>query len=153
MEYNAVLQSPIGRLGLRVTGESLSALHFVERNDFNPAEDSYAARVIQQLNQYFGHKEQSFDLTFHLIGTGFQRRVWQFLSTIPYGITMSYGEIAEILQTSPRAVGNACRHNPIAIIIPCHRVIGKNHMGGYSGATQGALLNKKMWLLKHEKNH
>ena len=73
------------------------------------------------------------------------------MQKIPYGKTKSYGELAQELKTSARAIGNACRHNPLPIIIPCHRIVAKNNLGGYNGATEGKMLNIKEWLLQHEK--
>jgi methylated-DNA-[protein]-cysteine S-methyltransferase len=64
---------------------------------------------------------------------------------------MTYQELADKLQTSPRAIGNACRANPTPIIVPCHRIVAKSHMGGFAGDTQGKLLDIKKWLLEHEK--
>ena len=82
--------------------------------------------------------------------TPFQLRVLDQLQQIPYGETRSYGDIAKILKTSPRAVGNACRNNPLPIIIPCHRVVAANGIGGYDGATQGETLDIKYYLLRLE---
>jgi methylated-DNA-[protein]-cysteine S-methyltransferase len=83
-------------------------------------------------------------------GTPFQRRVWQRLSAIPAGETLTYGALARELGTSARAVGGACRTNPIPLVIPCHRVVATNGLGGYSGERGGDWLAKKRWLLAHE---
>ncbi len=87
----------------------------------------------------------------NLKGTAFQKRVWQALCNIPPGTTKTYGELAKELHTSPRAIGNACRKNPLPIIIPCHRVVAKNSLGGYAGARTGELIEFKKWLLENEK--
>jgi methylated-DNA-[protein]-cysteine S-methyltransferase len=86
-----------------------------------------------------------------LDGTDFQKRVWSELQKIPVGKVVTYGDLAKKLKTSPRAVGNACRANPILIIIPCHRVVGKNSLGGFSGQRAGKWLQIKEQLLKYEK--
>ena len=80
----------------------------------------------------------------------FQEKVLKQLLRIPYGETRTYGEIAKVLKTSPRAIGNACRRNPLSIIIPCHRVVAANGIGGYSGQTEGEQLAIKRRLLQLE---
>lgn len=88
----------------------------------------------QQLADYFDGTGTSFHLPLNPFGTVFQRRVWQRLSSIPYGTTMTYGDLAQELASGPRAIGGACGRNPLPIIIPCHRVLGVNRsLGGYSG--------------------
>jgi methylated-DNA-[protein]-cysteine S-methyltransferase len=83
-------------------------------------------------------------------GTPFQRRVWQALQQIPPGETRRYGELAEQLGSSARAVANACRANPLPILIPCHRVVSAAGLGGYMGEVDGPALEIKRWLLHHE---
>jgi len=85
-------------------------------------------------------------------GTAFQQKVWGALLDIPSGTTMTYGELAKELQSSARAVGQACKNNPTPIIIPCHRVVSKQGKGGYLGQTEGKLAYIKTWLLQHEAN-
>lgn len=87
----------------------------------------------------------------NLKGTDFQKRVWAELLKIPPGQTVTYSDLAKKLNSHPRAIGQACRANPLPIQIPCHRVIGKNNLGGYFGQTQGKLLDKKKKLLASEK--
>lgn len=107
--------------------------------------------VIQkQLTEYENGKRKVFELPLHLIGTDFQKQVWNALLEIPYGETRSYQEIAIRIgkPKALRAVGGACNRNPIGIIVPCHRVIGKNgSLTGYAGG-----LSYKELLLKHEKD-
>lgn len=88
----------------------------------------------KQLMQYFKGERRRFDLPLDISGTAFQRRVWQALAEIPYGETVTYGELAKSIGSpgAARAVGAACGANPIAIILPCHRVLGKNGPGGYA---------------------
>jgi len=103
-----------------------------------------------QLNEYFEHKRRTFTLPILLEGTSFQKRAWQELINIPYGETASYSQQAEKLggKTYSRAVGQANHNNPIVIIVPCHRVIGKN--GSLTGFGGG--LDTKAWLISHEAN-
>jgi methylated-DNA-[protein]-cysteine S-methyltransferase len=91
-------------------------------------------RARDQLAAYFDGSAQGFDLPLNPFGTAFQRRVWERMTKIPYGATLTYGEMARDLDSGPRAIGGACGRNPIPIIIPCHRVLGSNgSLGGYSG--------------------
>ncbi len=107
------------------------------------------AEAIRQMEAYYRHELTEFDLPLRALGTEFQMKVWKALQTIPYGETYSYQDIARIVGNikAVRAVGGANNKNPISIIIPCHRVIGKNgKMVGYGGG-----LDKKEWLLAFEK--
>jgi methylated-DNA-[protein]-cysteine S-methyltransferase len=85
-----------------------------------------------------------------LEATPFQKQVWQALLTIPCGSTLTYGELAKKLNSSPRAVGQACRANPLPFLIPCHRVVGAKNSGGYFGARKGKKIALKQWLLEQE---
>ena len=102
----------------------------------------------RELREYFKGERRCFELPLHMEGTAFQHRVWQAIAGIPYGETISYSDLAERIGSSgaARAAGSACGANPIAIIVPCHRVIGKNSLGGYA---YGAYAKKT--LLKIEK--
>ena len=137
---------------------ALSASSFSEKNSEkslssvlnSDACDTVSKNILLQLKKYF-----SSALAFHTVslapqGTVFQKSVWNELSKIPMGETRTYGEIANKLNSSARAVGNACRKNPIQIIIPCHRVVSAQGLGGYAGETQGKQLDIKRWLLNHE---
>lgn len=106
--------------------------------------------ALQQLRDYFSQSTPFHGIALAPCGTAFQKTVWHELTKIPMGETRTYGDIAQRLNSSPRAVGNACRKNPVAIIIPCHRVVAANGLGGYAGQTQGSQLDIKRWLLKHE---
>lgn len=153
MRYRTV-DSPIGKLTLAGRGKRLTHLRMVDqtyepnRTDWQP-DDSAFADVVDQLQQYFAGERTEFELELDLVGTAFQRRVWSALLTIPYGQTRSYGQIAKQLDApgASRAVGLANGHNPISIIVPCHRVIGANgSLTGYGGG-----LSRKRALLDLEK--
>lgn len=118
-----------------------------DRAGWELADTAFGAAV-DQLEEYFGGQRTEFELELELVGTPFQRRVWSALMTIPYGQTRSYGEIALQLDApgASRAVGLANGRNPIAIIVPCHRVIGANgNLTGYGGG-----LSRKRALLDLE---
>lgn len=116
----------------------------------NNTDSSAIENTIQQLDGYFSRKKSFRKLALEPVGTPFQQSVWTELSNIPIGETQTYGDIAKTLNSSARAVGNACRKNPIQIIIPCHRVISAKGLGGYAGKTDGQQMNIKRWLLNHE---
>ena len=104
----------------------------------------------QQLDAYFAGTLHNFNLPPSSAGTEFQQRVWQVIASIPYGQVVTYGDIARILGSAPRAVGQACGKNPLPIIIPCHRVISATGLGGFSLSNDSFELGIKRWLLTHE---
>jgi methylated-DNA-[protein]-cysteine S-methyltransferase len=147
--------SPIGPLTLAGRDDRLMHLRMVDQT-YEPSregwevDDSAFTDAVAQLNAYFAGELLDFDLKLDLVGTEFQRRVWKALVTIPYGETRSYGQIAQQIGSAgaSRAVGLANGHNPISIIVPCHRVIGANgSLTGYGGG-----LERKKTLLGMEKN-
>lgn len=115
-----------------------------------PSDKKSKEAVLRQLEHYFSAAIAFQNISLMPNGTAFQKSVWRELTKIPPGETCTYGQIAKKLDSSARAVGNACRRNPIAIIIPCHRVISATGIGGYAGQTQGEPLTIKRWLLNHE---
>jgi methylated-DNA-[protein]-cysteine S-methyltransferase len=150
-----VTDSPVGLLTLAGRNGTLSHLRMVGQT-YEPnragwtRDDDAFADAVEQLAAYFAGDLTEFDLDLELAGTSFQRRVWSALRTIPYGETRSYGEIATQIGApgASRAVGLANGHNPIGIIVPCHRVIGANgSLTGYGGG-----LDRKRALLALEKS-
>ena len=124
--------SPVGPLALFEADEAIVALDWGWLPDNQPS--ALLLRARDQLEEYFDGKRQGFDLPLAPHGTPFQRKVWAELEKIPFGRTKSYGELAAILGTAPRALGGACGRNPIPVIIPCHRVLAAHGgLGGYSG--------------------
>jgi methylated-DNA-[protein]-cysteine S-methyltransferase len=109
-----------------------------------------AERAARQLERYREDPDARFDLPLHVEGTPFQRRLWHALCEIPRGKTLTYGELARRLVGEARAVGQACGDNRLPIVIPCHRVIAANGIGGFAHATGGYLVEAKRWLLAHE---
>jgi methylated-DNA-[protein]-cysteine S-methyltransferase len=149
--------SPVGLLTLTARDGVLSGLHMHDQRhapQHCPSwerDDAAFADVVEQLHAYFAGTLSHFEVPFALHGTDFQREVWQALCEIPYGETISYGELAARVgkPSASRAVGLANGRNPLAIIVPCHRVIGAGGaLTGYGGG-----LTRKAWLLKHEGAH
>lgn len=154
MNFYTIMESPIDPLLLTSDGEHLTGLYMDVQNHLPLMKENWShnpapfAEVISQLKAYFTKELYDFDLPLRATGTAFQEKVWQLLTTIPYGETVSYKSIAERIQSpkAVRAVGLANGMNPISIIIPCHRVIGANgKLVGYGGG-----LPRKQWLLAHE---
>lgn len=149
--YDAIVDSPIGLLGLSLDERGLRRLDLQARGPVaqRPVR-GLAARACDQLLRYFDEPGVGFDLPLSLRGTAFQQRVWRALCAIPCAEVRRYGEIAAQLGSCARAVGGACRANPIPIVVPCHRVVGATGDGGFMGASAGAPLELKRWLLRHE---
>jgi methylated-DNA-[protein]-cysteine S-methyltransferase len=137
-----VYESPIGPLTLKGGPRGLRALHFPGRGE--PLDEAARdpepfATALRQLEEYFAGERREFDLTLDLDGTVFQRAVWDRLRAIPYGTTMTYGELAAAIGRPDRvrAVGGAVGRTPVPIIVPCHRVIGADgSLTGYGGGLQ-----------------
>lgn len=146
--YYQYLNSPIGFIKITADNEAIFEVIYVEKKeDENPNLLTRAAA--NQLMEYFMGKRTIFELPLAPVGTPFQQTVWKALCSIPYGKTVSYGEIAKLIGNpkASRAVGMANNRNPISIIIPCHRVIGANgKLVGYGGG-----IEKKLYLLNLEK--
>ena len=119
-----------------------------------PAKNALAERAARQLERYREDPDTRFDLPLLVEGTPFQLRLWQALCEIPRGKTLTYGELALRLGGASvemnRAVGQACGDNRLPIVIPCHRVVAANGLGGFAHSTGGYLLEAKRWLLAHE---
>lgn len=152
-DYTAVIATPIPdvRLALVFAGGKISEIDFVGRNQGYASSNEISVQdVINQLQEYFLDAGNVFTLNTAVRGTPFQQRVWHQMQRIPVGETRTYGDLAKKLKTSPRAVGAACRSNPLPIIIPCHRVVAAHGMGGFMGKQSGRAMLIKQWLLRHE---
>ena len=154
MIHYRTIDSPIGLLTLAGRGSALTNLRMVDQT-YEPSRADWSADpeafndAVDQLRAYFAGELTDFDIELDMRGTAFQQRVWKALLTIPNGDTRSYGEIAEQIGApgAARAVGLANGHNPIAIVVPCHRVIGASgSLTGYGGG-----LDRKRTLLELEK--
>ena len=151
-----IANTPVGPLAVVQDGAAVVALNWASPKAAATPVTSVAKPVVQALTDYFAGRQASFaDLNLTPAGTPFQQKVWQALRQIPVGQVKTYGEIAQQLNTSPRAVGLACGANPIPVLIPCHRVVGQTGaLTGYSGAggvaTKAKLLNHERKRLNHD---
>lgn len=153
MDNAFIYDTVIGKIMIADNGDAITRLYFenqIDEKNFNIAETPLLKKAISQINEYLGGKRKKFDIKLAFSGTDFQKRVWNALIEIPYGKTASYKDIAKEAgnEKACRAVGMANHNNPIAIIIPCHRVIGSNgSLVGFGGGlrTKEFLLN-----LEHE---
>jgi methylated-DNA-[protein]-cysteine S-methyltransferase len=139
MHY-AVMNTSVGPVTVASTDRGLAAVHFGNSVPKGAVVDNSANReIVKQLSEYFEGKRTTFELPLDVEGTAFQKSVWNELLRIPYGETRSYGDIAKAIgkPAAARAVGMANHNNPVAIVIPCHRVVGQNgSLTGYAGGLQ-----------------
>lgn len=146
------MATPFAVLGIHTAGESLTQIEYLPKGaaTLEPV-NRFAERVCRQVERYLDDPQFRFDLPFKYRGTEFQCRVWRAIHDIPAGETLSYSDIARRLETAPRPVGGACGANRIPIIIPCHRVLAANGIGGFMHARGGHPIEVKRWLLRHER--
>lgn len=162
--FTAIIQSPIPHclIGIRSSHQHINALVFLPNQtrchlpSHKHPEHALLSHLIDLLNSYFTTAYCSFTLPTAVNGTPFQQKVWTAMRDISYGKTRSYGQLAHALDSSPRAIGGACRANPLPLIVPCHRVIAATGKpGGFLGQSdpQGMAIKIKHWLLQHETLH
>lgn len=152
LPYQAQLSAPFGVLGIQCVDSQLTGITFLgsDAEIFLP-QNSFVREVALQLQAYFADARFQFDLPLKLDGTTHQRKVWQAMCEIPLGQVQTYGALAKLIHSSPRAVGQACGNNPIPIIVPCHRVVSQSGLGGFMHRADDGALNIKKWLLAHER--
>jgi len=151
MDYQAKLKAPFGVLAIECTDNTLTGIEFLAPGTATQSpRNAFAQEVCEQLSAYFADADFCFDLPLKLGGTEHQNKVWQAMRAIPRGQVQTYGALAAQIGSSPRAIGQACGNNPIPVIIPCHRVVGKSGMGGFMHRSGGFALDIKRWLLAHE---
>ena len=136
------IPSPVGQLTIEEEDDSIVAIHWSDAGQSNGS--PLLAEAARQLEAYFAGTLTNFDLPLAPAGSPFEQRVWAAMQTIPYGQTRCYGDLAQVVGSAPRAVGRACGKNPIPIVIPCHRVLARGGLGGYSG--EGGLVTKERLL-------
>jgi len=155
-EYDFLYDSPTGQLGVCIDASSITRIIWLEQDALEtsilspskPANKKLVKKIISALDDYFESGLINTEISLCPKGTRFQQKVWQALKRIPSGTVKTYGDVAKELQTSSRAVGQACRRNNIPLFIPCHRVIAAQGIGGFMGGYRH--VERKRWLLQHE---
>lgn len=155
-QFDLLYSAPFALLGVTLTRGKVSGIDFLddeksiaEASEI-PEKSKSAQKVKEELDRYFKDGLYPLDLSVELVGSPFQIKVWQTLRKIKPGNTVSYGMLARQLKSSARAIGGACRTNPVPIIIPCHRVVSRQGLGGYCG-DDDQRIDYKRCLLLHEK--
>ena len=149
--HDAIVEFPKMKVAVRTRDERVSEIRYLPPQVAAQApRNALAERAARQLERYRDDADTPFDLPLLIEGTEFQRRLWQALCEIARGTTRTYGELAKRLEVDARAIGQACGDNRLPIVIPCHRVVAANGIGGFAHATGGYLVEAKRWLLAHE---
>ena len=150
--FNARMKTPFAVLGIRTARDVVTEIEYLPKSERAKAPDNaLAERAVRQIERYFADPEFRFSLPLAAAGTAFRQRVRHALAGIPVGESRTYGELARQLHTAPRAVGGACGANNIALVVPCHRVVGgQGSLGGFMHAVDGDPIAIKRWLLTHE---
>ena len=151
--FSAIVAAPFGAMGVRTESGHVRELvylppHYTEKSPADPVAEQAAGQLVR----YFADPDFRFDLPLMEAGSPFQRRVWDAIRAIPRGSVRTYGHIATLLESAPRAVGQACGANWFPLVIPCHRVTAAGGLGGFANADDehGFQLGVKRWLLRHE---
>ena len=159
LQFDAIIDAPFGAVGLfvlknqtsaeQVSIELLTEDFLTKSHPQKPAENKTVQKIASQIAAYFSDAKHQFNLAIGQHGTPFQQRVWQAISAIPCGQVLTYGQLAAQISSGPRAVANACGANNLPLIVPCHRVVSQNGIGGFMQGNPDGLTVKR-WLLKHE---
>ena len=154
-KYDARLKTPFATIGIVASDTHLLHIHFLPMDVAAkaPTTNTIAHLASVQLMAYIENADFKFDLPIKLAGSKHQLDVWRAMQKIAAGKTQTYGELALMIDSSPRAVGTACGLNPVPIVVPCHRVVAANGLGGFMGGKQNDPLAIKRWLLAHESAH
>lgn len=151
-DFNAIWPGPLGSIGVRVDDDYVLALERLESGPGKDADHPLAAETVRQLAAWFDDPAREFSLPLAPARTPFQRRFRELLCSVPAGEVRTYGELARALRSAPRAVGGACRANPLPLVVPCHRVVAANGIGGFGGDWgEGSAVAYKQQLLDLER--
>jgi methylated-DNA-[protein]-cysteine S-methyltransferase len=150
--YNAILIAPFGAIGICADDRAVTRIALLSgtHQALAPKKNSIAHLACVQLMHYLDNPAYVFDLPIRLSGSKHQLDVWEAMRAIPSGTTRTYGELAHDIRSNARAVGTACGHNPVPIVVPCHRVVAANGLGGFMGGKADDPMAIKRWLLTHE---
>ncbi len=152
--FNAIVKAPFGAVGIRLNSANTHVQELVYLPENTPqqkADGPLAARASEQVNAFLANPQFKFDLPLLEQGTAFQNKVWQVIAGLEAGQVLTYKQVGQLIQCgAPRAVGGACGANPYPLIVPCHRVVGANGIGGFAQHDDGFYIGVKRWLLAHE---
>jgi len=149
--YDVVIDFPKFKLGVTTRDERVVEIKYLPLSAHSvPPKTPLAGRAAKQLQDYRQNPDTTFDLPLLIEGSPLERAVWNAMCAIPRGRTRTYGELARELGADARAIGQACGENRLPIVIPCHRVVAADGIGGFAHSTGGYLLEAKRWLLMHE---
>jgi len=150
--FDVVVPFPKMKVGVKTRDGQVVEIRYLPpaANAVAP-ESSLAEKAARQLERYLHDPDAPFDLPLLIDGTPFQRRLWEALCAIRRGATLTYGELGRRLDAPARSVGQACGENRLPIVIPCHRVVAADGIGGFAHARRGYLIEAKRWLLEHER--
>ena len=149
--YDVVIDFPKFKLGVKTRDHRVVEIKYLPLSVQSvAAKTPLAERAAKQLEHYRENPDTTFDLPLLIEGSPLERGVWEAMCAIPRGRTRTYGELARELGADPRAIGQACGDNRLPIVIPCHRVVAADGIGGFAHSTGGYLLEAKRWLLMHE---
>jgi methylated-DNA-[protein]-cysteine S-methyltransferase len=151
--FAAVVAAPFGAIGIRTEPGQIRELVYLPPSFAAKApDDPLAADAARQIERYLAEPDFRFDLPLARVGSAFQHRVWAAIAAIPRGDVLTYGEVARLVRSAPRAVGQACGANWFPLVIPCHRVTAAGGLGGFSNHADagGFHIGVKRWLLRHE---
>ena len=150
-EFDAVVSLPCAAVGIRVRGGAISDISFLPADTPAAAPaNAVAQRAADEIRRYVEDPLHDINLPLSIVGSEFQKRVWDAIRRIHAGATRSYGDIALELDSTARAVGQACGDNRLPLAIPCHRVVASDGLGGFAHRSGGTMLQVKRWLLAHE---
>jgi methylated-DNA-[protein]-cysteine S-methyltransferase len=151
-KHKARVEAPFAVIGVSTEGDFVVGIEYLPKHTaLLDAKDLFTAEVCRQLQAYVADPRFRFDLPIAAGGTGFQKRVWAAICQLQSGATSTYTDVARSIGSGPRAVGAACGANPLPLVVPCHRVVGRRGLGGFMNATGGFALEVKGWLLAHER--
>jgi methylated-DNA-[protein]-cysteine S-methyltransferase len=149
--FHAKYPAPFAVLGVRTVGDLVTDIEYLPAEAAPLAPTTrLAERACREIERYLEDPAYAPKIPFEYRGTVFQCRVWKSISAIPAGRTLTYVDLARALRTAPRPVGGACGANRLPIVIPCHRVVSTNGLGGFMNSRSADALKVKRWLLRHE---
>ena len=151
MRWDAVIEFPVMKVGVKTDDGSVTGIRYLPpASPAVPPQNALSEMAARLLERYRGDPDTVFDLPLRVEGSPLQRQVWQAMCAIPRGRTRTYGDLARELGAEARDIGQACGDNRLPIVIPCHRIVAANGIGGFGHATDGYLIEVKRWLLRHE---